>query len=417
MARHLSLSALVGLIRPGERLFVPGASGEPAAFLRELAASPERSRGLRILRGAIPGINRVDVAGLHASAETTVIFMQPGLREALGAGRVRHRPVSYHRFARHLRDEAELDTCILQVSPPDGDGRCSLGPGVEFGPLAQARSRRTLALVNRRTPPMPGSVSCPLEAFEAVAEVDEPLPLYAVEAPSGTASAIAANVSAFVEDGCVLQIGIGKVPDALMPMLRDRRMLRLHSGLLGEAALDLRDAGALDPGFRHESCVWLGSEALYGRLCGLDGFAVQGVDRTHDVRRIGAYGRFTAVNSALAVDLLGQANLESAEGRSVSGVGGAIDFAAAAQLSPGGISVLALPAAYDGGRKSRIVPRLDGGIASLPRTAVDVVVTEHGAADLRGLCVDGRAEALAAVAAPGHRGALADAWRGMRAGM
>ena len=123
---------------------------------------------------------------------------------------------------------------------------------------------------------------------------------------------------------------------------------------------------------------------------------------------------FCAVNSALSVDLFGQANLEIADGQAVSGIGGAADFARGARLSPGGLSIVALPSSFKRGTRSRIVPRLGDGLASLSRIDIDVVVTEHGAADLRGLCVNGRAEALIEVADPAFRASLGDAWRATR---
>jgi len=198
-------------------------------------------------------------------------------------------------------------------------------------------------------------------------------------------------------------------------MLHDRRGLGLHSGMLADSALDLWDTGALDPGFRHASCVWVGSAALYKRLRGRAGPRVLGCDVTHDVQLLASFERFRAVNSALSVDLFGQANLEVADGQAVSGIGGAADFARGARLSPGGLSIVALPSSFERNTRSRIVPRLDDGIASLSRIDIDIVVTEHGAADLRGRCVHGRAEALIEVADPAFRASLADAWRDVRA--
>ncbi len=142
---------------------------------------------------------------------------------------------------------------------------------------------------------------------------------------------------------------------------------------------------------------------------------VAGCKVTHDACWLAALPRLQAVNSALSVDLFGQASLEVADGRAVSGLGGAGDFACGARQSPGGLSIVALPSTHAGRARSRIVPRLDDGIASLPRGDLDVVVTEHGAADLRGPCVHDRAEVLAAVADPAFQPALADAWREVRA--
>lgn len=410
MARSVSIEALADAIRPGESLYLPGSAGEPVALMAALAARPDRSRDLRILSSAIPGINRMAPDDLHPSAQVTGLFMQPGLRRAQHEGRFRHLPITFSGFVDHLRERVAVETCVVQVAPPNAAGRCSLGAAVEFTPLVQAKAGRTLALINTNMPAIPGARSLPVDAFDLVCEVDTALPTYAVGAPSASAEIIARHVASLVEDGSALQAGLGKVPEYLFGLLHDRRGLRLQSGMLGDGAFELSRSGALDPDFAHASCVWVGSAELYARLDGLPGFAVLGCEVTHDVCRLAACDRFLAVNSALSVDLFGQANLEQAGGRAVSGVGGAPDFAAAARLSRGGISVVALPASYGEAPRSRIVPRLDEGIVSLPRYAVDVVVTEHGIADLRGRTVFERAEALMAVAAPGFRSGLETAW-------
>lgn len=413
--RFTTVERLAASIGPGERIYVPGSAGEPAALLDRLHADPDRTRGLEVLTSAVPGINRVALDRLHESARATGIFMQPGLRAAQAAGRYRHLPLSYSGFVRHIREAVSVDTCVVQVSAPDAAGRCSLGPAVEFTPLVRRKSRRTVALVNASTPALPGAATIPISEFDMVAEVDAPLRGYEVGAPSRAAGAIARRIAPLVEDGSALQVGLGKVPAALFSLLHDRRNLRLHSGMLADGALDLCDAGALDPGFRHVSCVWVGSPLLYERLRGRPEFDVLGCNVTHDLRRVVGLDRFIAVNSALTVDLFGQADLEHADGRSVSGVGGAADFAPAARLSRGGLSIIALPSSYERDSKSRVVPRLGAGLASLPRTSIDLVVTEHGVADLRGRCVHGRAEALIEAAAPQFRASLTDAWSTIRA--
>jgi acyl-CoA hydrolase len=277
------------------------------------------------------------------------------------------------------------------------------------------RSRRTLALINRRTPYLKGSVSFPLSAFALAAEVDNPLKGYDVGAPAPASDGIARKLAPFIEDGDAIQIGLGKVPDALLGLIGDRRKLRLSSGMLADSAIRLAEGGALDPSFRHTSCVWVGSPDLYSRLGGHGEFTVAGCEDTHDLGRLMALDRFIAINSALSVDLFGQANLEHAEGKAVSGVGGAADFSAAARRSKGGLSIVAMPASFGRQNKSRIVARLGDGIASLPRDAIDLVVTDCGVADLRGLCVHERAEALIAIAAPDARSDLTGAWHAMRA--
>ncbi len=410
MPDRLSIDAMADAIRPGESIYLPGSAGEPTALLAALATRPERTRELRILTSAVPGINRLPVDTLDPTAQITGLFMQPGLRQAQRDGRFRQLPLSFAGFVKHVRERVAMDTCVVQVSPPDAAGLCSLGAAVEFTALVQAGSRRTLALLNPNMPAIPGAAALPFSAFDAVCEVDTPLPTYDVGATGAAATVIAGHIAGFVEDGSALQAGLGKVPEALYGLLQDRRRLRLQSGMLSDGALSLQRAGALDPDFRHMSCVWVGTAELYRVLRDVDGFAVLGCDLTHDVCRLAQAERFVAVNSALSVDLFGQANLEHAGGRAVSGVGGAPDFAQAARLSRGGVSVVALPAAFGAPLQSRIVPRLADEIVSLPRHMVDLVVTDYGVADLRGRTVFERAEALMAVAGPGFRAGLEQAW-------
>ncbi len=410
MTRTVSIAALAEAIRPGERVYVPGSAGEPTALVDAWADDPDRTRGLSIVSTAVPGINALPLDRLAPDAIVSGLFMQPAYGAAQREGCFRHLPLTFSGFVAHLRDRATFDTCVVQVAPPDADGLCSLGAAVEFTPLAMDRSARVLAILNPAMPVIPGAATVPFERFALAAEGGTALPTYAVGAPSRSAEIIAARVAAFVEDGSALQAGLGKVPEALFGLLRDRRRLRLQSGMLSDGALGLADAGALDPDFAHTSCVWVGSRALYDDLAGRTGFSVASCDVTHDVRRLAACDRLVAVNSALSVDLFGQANLEHAEGRAVSGVGGAADFAAAARLSRHGLSIVALPASFGREPRSRIVPRMADGIVSLPRHAIDLVVTEHGVADLRGLSVRERAEALIGVAAPDVRPGLASAW-------
>lgn len=414
MPRTVPVAAMVAALKPCESIYLPGSAGEPTAFLSALVARPERSRGLRIVTSAVPGINTLPMDALDASAEVTGLFMQPGLRRAHRDGRFRTLPLSFSGFVEHVRDRIEVDTCVVQVAPPDAAGQCSLGAAVEFTALVAARASRIFALINPAMPAIPGAVTLPMAGFDMVTEVGTDLPTYDVGVPTAEAVLIAEHIAGLVEDGSALQAGLGKIPEALFGLLHDRRGLRLQSGMLGAGALGLARAGALESGFGHASCVWIGSAALYRELADTEGFAVLGCEITHDVARLARADRFVAVNSALSVDLFGQANLEHAGGRVVSGVGGAPDFAQAARLSRGGISIVALPAAFGREPRSRIVPIIADGVVSLPRQMVDVVITEYGVADLRGRTVFERAERLIAIAYPGFRAGLETAWADLK---
>lgn len=407
---------LEAVFRPGSRVFVPGSSGEPAGLVRWLEADPERTRGVSLTTSFVPGINRLDVDALDPSAVVTGLFMAPHLRAAQASGRYRHLPVSYGAYQLSIERDAGFDVVVVQVAPTDDAGWCSLGPAAEFTPAAAGRARRLVGVVNARTPRLSRGPAIHRGRFDLLIEGEGDLPVYDPGAPDPAAEAIARYVGAFIEDGVVLQLGLGKTPAALTATLKDRRGLRLHSGLLSDGVLDLAEAGALDPDWRHLGCVLAGSAALYRRAADCDLIHVEGCEVTHAPQVLATLDRFIAVNSALEVDLFGQCNLECAGGRAVSGPGGAPDFARAARMSRGGASIIALPASARGG--SRIVSRLSSpGLASLSRTEVDIVVTEHGAADLRGLSTHERAERLISLADPAFRRALAADWAGIASGL
>jgi acyl-CoA hydrolase len=405
--RKGTLSDLVRLFSPGERVFLPGSAGEIPPLVDELC--DQGAPPLSITASFVPGINPVPFEHFPAATSFTSIFMQAGAPGAQARGQVRHLPLSYGSFVVHLRT-LSFDSCVVHVTPPDQDGRCSLGAAVEFTPVAATRSKRILAVINPLMPRIPQAASIALTDFEFVAETEAPLREYDVGSPSDQAMHIARHIAPFVQDNSTLQIGLGKVPDALLRMLTDRRGLRLHSGMLSDGTRALVESNSLDPNWVHTSCVHVGTKSYYEWLSGRSDFAVRSCDYTHDLGVLLQLPRLVAVNSALAVDLFGQANLEMLNGHMVSGVGGAADFARAASLSVDGISIVALPSVSRGGEVSRIVPQLEG-ICSIPRNDIDVVITENGAADLRNCSVVERAEKLISIAAPQHQEMLVTAFR------
>jgi acyl-CoA hydrolase len=407
--RQVKLSELAGLVDSDRLVYVAGATGAPTAFVSALLSEPELTRDTRVLTTYVPGINALDLSRLHPSAQVTGLFMQPGFSTAQRDGRFRALPMSYSGFVRHLRDQVDIDLAVLQVAAPDAQGQCSLGPAVEFMPTALTKSRRRLGLINRATPVLRGSVGVPYDKFDYICEVDSDLPEYITSVDRDTET-VAHHIASLIEDGSVLQLGLGKVPTALAASLGSRRNLRLHSGMLSDGFLDLADAGALDMDYQHTTCVLVGSRGLYARAGQFESLRIRGCEFTHDLATLASMQRLVAVNSALEVDLFGQCNLEHANGSAVSGVGGAADFARAARLSPGGRSIVALNARHRNG--SRIVSTLGSpSVTSLSRIDVDFVVTEFGVARLAGASVHERAQSLIEVAAPEHRSDLRDRWR------
>ncbi|MEQ8690041.1 MAG: acetyl-CoA hydrolase/transferase C-terminal domain-containing protein, partial [Pseudomonadales bacterium] len=204
----------------------------------------------------------------------------------------------------------------------------------------------------------------------------------------------------------------GKVPSRLLKYLVDRRRLSFHTGLLTDGYFTLLEAGALNEEVSARACVALGNAAFYDRLGEVPGIEIAGVDFTHSPVTLGRLDSLIAINSALEVDLFGQANLEFMRGKQVSSVGRAADFSRAARLAVGGKSIIALPATAAGGTQSRIVAQLSNDHpVSLPRYDIDYVVTEYGVARISDASEAARIQALVEIAAPEFRESLARSFR------
>lgn len=409
--QRLEVAEVAGSLRPGMTVFVPGLSGESLAFHEALRAAPEQAAGVCFTGLHFPGINRSDYLGLHPLARQRGYVMQPGLRAGLLDGRAELLTLDYPAIWRDLSARAgDIDLAIAQVSPPDADGRCSLGPCGDFLPAVWAQAKRRVLHINPNVPRTRGSFAIRLAEADAWFEADSPLLAWDAGQPGEDIERHAALVASLVRDGDTLEFGIGKLPGAILAALRGHRRLRIWSGLVTDALTPLIEAGAIAGPDAIDAGVALGDAAYYARLHEHDSYRFRPVAETHDLRRIAAIDHFCAINSAVEVDLFGQVNADSLNGRLLAGVGGLPAFVAGAQLSNGGRSIVALPAATDDGRHSRIVARFNQGLVALPRHCADFVVTEHGIAALRGRDVRGRAAALIAIAAPQFRDALAADW-------
>jgi acyl-CoA hydrolase len=267
-------------------------------------------------------------------------------------------------------------------------------------------------------PVPPNAPKLPLSWFDIVVEDDTPL-LTVEEAPLDPAFAqIAGHIAERIPDRATLQFGLGKVQAAILRALSAKRDVRIHSGMVSDPVLDLldspvlaREANAITTG------VAIGSARLYRTLADDPRVRFAPVSFTHDLRTLADLPRFCAINSVIEVDLFGQANAEFLDGRQVSGAGGLVDFLRGARYSEGGLAITALPSTAKAGAISRIVPRLAQDAVTIARADMGLVVTEHGAADLRTADIDARARALIGVAAPAHRPALESAWDKMRSAM
>jgi acyl-CoA hydrolase len=304
------------------------------------------------------------------------------------------------------------DAVIVHATPPDRAGYLSLGVSTSYPLPAARRAPLVIAQVNPRMPRTLGNAFLHRSQVDCWAEAEHPLLEYPPTPVGEVERRIAAHVADLVPDGATLQVGIGSIPQAVMEALRGKRDLGVHS-LLVDHMLPLVEAGVitnarkrLHPG-RMDIGEIMGTRRLFEWSHENRAINMEPSDILHDPQVVGGLGDFVSVNSALEVDLLGQVNAESVDGRQWSGVGGQFDFVLGATRASGGRGIVALPSTGKGGARSRIVGRLAAGArVTAPRFLADYVVTEHGIARLRGESDAGRARALARVAHPAFRDEL-----------
>lgn len=398
---------IAGLLPAGGRVLVTGASGESMLLAEAVMAAGEAIGAMTFTGIFVPGLNRHSYLA-SAAARVETFFVTPPLKKELG-GRVEQLPLCYSDIRRRLR-AIQIDALICMVTPPDEEGLCSFGPAVDFAAELWPHIPIRIAHINPAMPRTRGDSGIPFSALTAIVEAATGFDGEPDGAVDPVAEAIAGHVAPWITDGATLQTGVGKVPGAILRALTGRRNLRIHSGLVGDEVVDLLEAGALATGQAVTAGVAIGSRRLYRAIEGPE-FAFLPAAVTHDRAIIAGISNFVAINSALEVDLLGQVFSEFGPRGLISGPGGAPDFAAGARQG-GGLRVIALPAAAGSGTISRIaLPGASGGPVTLGRMDSDIIATEFGAADIRGLSYDERAEALVAIAAPQHREALTAGWR------
>jgi 4-hydroxybutyrate CoA-transferase len=412
-SRAVTADEAVAVITSGMRIFLHGAAATPTPLVDALVARRELADvSLYHLHttGAAPFVD----PGQEGRFRSVSLFAGPPVREAINEGRADFVPVFLSDIPRLFVDRAiPLDVALLQLSPPDRHGYCTLGTSVDAALAAAHSATHLIAEINERMPRTHGNTLVHIDRVARFVRTDRPLAVHAPRPGTPVEDAIGRHAAQLVPDGATLQMGIGGIPDAVLRHLFDKHDLGVHTEMFSDGVVDLAEAGVitnrrknLHPGRMITSFV-LGSERVYDFVNDNPFVEFHPCDHTNDTARIRKNDQVVAVNSALEIDLSGQVVADSIGYRIYSGIGGQMDFIRGSALSRGGVPMIALPSTASRGTVSRIVPTLASGSGVVTtRGHVHWVVTEHGAVNLFGRTLRERADALISLAHPDFRGEL-----------
>jgi acyl-CoA hydrolase len=416
-----SAEEVVALIENGMRVFVHGAAATPTELLDALAAR-ESLRDVELVHMHLEGRCDFVKPECEGRIRSNSLFSGPGVRAAIAEGRADFTPVFLSDIPRVFNSGVlPLDVAMLQLSPPDSHGYCTLGTSVDVAMSAARNARIVIAGINPRMPRAHGNTLVPLASLDAWMVSDRPLPLRSPAVPDKVEQMIGEHVARLIPDGATMQMGIGAIPDAVLALLTDKNDLGIHTEMFSDRVVDLVNAGVVTnvrkkvhPGRITTSFV-LGSQLLFDFVNDNPFVEFYPADHTNDPGVIRKNDFVVAINSAIEVDLSGQVVADSMGHRIYSGIGGQMDFMRGAALSHGGVPIIALPSTAAGGKISRIVSTLKPGAGVVTtRGHVHWVVTEYGAVNLWGRNLRQRAELLISIAHPDVRAELAAEVREIR---
>ncbi len=417
--RIVSAAEAVAGIRSGQSVYLHGASATPHTLLRALVDRADELESVRIVHLHCEG------PGPHLAPEMAghfrhiALFIGPNAREAINEGRAEYVPAFLsdvpHLFRKRI---VPLDVVLINVTPPDAHGYCSLGTSIDATLAAIDSAKVVIAQLNRAMPRTLGESFVHVDRIDLGVEVDTPPYQHPLVEIGQTERAVGAFVADLVPDGAVLQMGIGAIPSATALELLHKKDLGVHTEMFTDVMVDLVESGAVTCARKDidrnkiVTAFMMGTQRLYDFVNDNPMLEMRPVDYTNDTAVIRRLRRMTAINSAIEVDLTGQVCADSIGYRLYSGIGGQMDFMRGAALAEEGRAIIALPATAKRGTESRIVPVLrEGAGVVTTRGHVQTIVTEYGVAELHGRSFCERAKALIAIAHPDFRADLTAAAR------
>lgn len=403
---YLTADDAVRDLAPGTRLVAGNACGTPLTLLRALGRRSADAGEVALTLGLTLGDPQLRSAVVAGALSVRSWHVHGEIRSMRREGLVEYLPLRLVDVPELVLSEA--DVALIRVSPPDAEGYCSVGPSASYTRDAVTLAGLVIAEIAADVPRTCGDTRIHISEIDRFVISDVPMPVVETSAPSLAAAAVARHVTEIIADGSTVQVGIGVIGDAVAAELSrvgSDRSLRLH-GMISDPTRPLIEAIAAKGGAPVQTVEILGSRELMEWADNNPAVEMHDSQRIHHPVAIAGIPSFVSVNSAIAVDLSGQVVSETVRGGVISGVGGSADFAEGAHLSPGGMRVIALAASTARGQSTIVATHVAGDLVTAPHHSVDVVVTEHGIAWMRGKTQSERRAALIAVAAPEHRATL-----------
>ena len=407
-SKLVNASEAVSCVESNMRVYIHPGCAEPEALVEALIARAPFVKDVEVVHLLTLGTSPYCAPEMANSFRHNALFVGGNVRHAVQEGRADYTPIFLGEVeALFETGDMPIDVAFIQVSPPDPHGYCSFGVGVDTTLTAAKFAHRVVAQVNAQMPRTYGDSFIHVGQLDAIVEVSQPLCELKKHRSTPEHDQIGTHVASLIEDGAVLQCGIGGIPDAVLPRLMDRRDLGIHTELISDNVIPLVEAGVVNgerKNFKPRKIILgfvLGNRELFDFVDENPVFEFHPSAYTNDPFRIAQNHRMVAINSAIEVDLTGQVCAETVGTNFYSGFGGQLDFIRGAARSKGGKPIIALPSTAKNGTISRIVPRLAHGAGVLTgRADVHYVVTEFGTAYLHGRTIRQRAEALIQIAHP-----------------
>ncbi|TAE48109.1 MAG: acetyl-CoA hydrolase/transferase family protein [Bacteroidetes bacterium] len=412
----VSAAEALSCVQSGDRVFIHGAAMTPRLLVEALTDRAPHLHDVELVHIHTEGQPRYTEDPFAGSFRSNACFVGGNLRKAVQEGRADYVPVFLSEIPLLFRRRIlPIDVALVQVSPPDRHGYCSLGASVDVALAATQTARYIVALVNPKVPRTHGDGFIHISQIHAAVYTDEPIYAYPESPLSDAEQKIGRFVAELVEDGATLQMGIGGVPNAVLAELKGHKGLGVHTEMFSDGIIDLIRLGVITneykkvyPGKIVSSFV-MGTQRVYDFIDDNPIFILKDCSLTNDTSLIRKNPKVTAINSAIEIDLTGQICADTIGPMQFSGVGGQMDFIRGASLSEGGKPIIALPSVTGRG-ESKLVSMLKAGAGvTTTRAHVHFVVTEYGVANLYGKNLRQRARALIQIAHPDHREMLEQA--------